>query len=380
MLNLGVVGTSRKENEKRVPIHPRHISRIEDRHLQQLTFETGYGQRFGFEDEFFVRAGCTVLDRQDLLQTCDAVILPKPIEADLEAMRDGLIVWGWPHCVQQRQLTEIAIKKRLTLIAFEAMFDWSPQGHRGIHTFYRNNELAGYCAVLHALELMGKDGFYGPQHEIAILSFGSVSRGAAYALQQRGFGNITIYTQRPPHAVGNKLINAQFGQMYCQSQDEASLFTACPGEGPRPMKETLADADLIVNGILQDTDSPVMFLSEKDASCLREQSLIIDVSCDRGMGFPFARPTTFASPTFRVGHATYYAVDHTPTYLWDAASWEISEAVLPFLATVMNGKSSWRQDATISRAIEIEEGVIQNEKILSFQKREPAFPHATKSA
>ena len=27
--------------------------------------------------------------------------------------------------------------------------------------------------------------------------------------------------------------------------------------------------------------------------------------------------------------ATYYAVDHTPTYLWDSASWEISLAPLP---------------------------------------------------
>ena len=40
----------------------------------------------------------------------------------------------------------------------------------------------------------------------------------------------------------------------------------------------------------------------------------------------------------------YYAVDHSPSYLWDAATWEISEALLPFLPTVMAGPEAW--DAT----------------------------------
>ena len=38
------------------------------------------------------------------------------------------------------------------------MFVWSPQGDVGRHTFYKNNEMAGYCAVLHALQLKGIEG------------------------------------------------------------------------------------------------------------------------------------------------------------------------------------------------------------------------------
>ena len=33
------------------------------------------------------------------------------------------------------------------------------------------------------------------------------------------------------------------------------------------------------------------------------------------------------------GHVDYYAVDHSPSYLWNSATWEISEALLPFLET-----------------------------------------------
>ena len=71
----------------------------------------------------------------------------------------------------------------------------------------------------------------------------------------------------------------------------------------------------------------------------------------------------------------YYAVDHSPSYLWDSATWEISEALLPHLETVIGGPAAWEADETIRRAIDIRDGVIQNPKILSFQRRAKEFPH-----
>jgi alanine dehydrogenase len=76
-----------------------------------------------------------------------------------------------------------------------------------------------------------------------------------------------------------------------------------------------------------------------------------------------------------VGDVRYYAVDHTPTYLWNSASWEISKALLPYLRTLMSGPSAWEQNETVRRAIEIREGVILNPHILSFQKRDVDYPH-----
>ena len=94
------------------------------------------------------------------------------------------------------------------------------------------------------------------------------------------------------------------------------------------------------------------------------------------MGFEWARPTTFSAPMFTVGDEVhYYAVDHSPSYLWDSATWEISEALAPYLQTVMAGPEAWDGDETIRRAIEIRDGVVQNRKILSFQNRSPEYPH-----
>jgi alanine dehydrogenase len=79
---------------------------------------------------------------------------------------------------------------------------------------------------------------------------------------------------------------------------------------------------------------------------------------------------------FTVGdHINYYAVDHSPSYLWNSASWEISQALLPFLETVLDGPDAWAANETIARAIEIRDGVVRNKDVLEFQKREEAYPH-----
>jgi alanine dehydrogenase len=94
------------------------------------------------------------------------------------------------------------------------------------------------------------------------------------------------------------------------------------------------------------------------------------------MGFSWAKPTTFAEPMFTVGdNVHYYGVDHSPSYLWNSATWEISEALIPYLGPVLAGPNGWEEDGTIRSAIEIREGVIQNPAILAFQHRSPDYPH-----
>ncbi len=79
---------------------------------------------------------------------------------------------------------------------------------------------------------------------------------------------------------------------------------------------------------------------------------------------------------FKIGMVDYYAVDHTPSYLWESASRSISAALLVHLPTVVAGPESWQQNETIRRAVNIDAGVIQIPAILSFQKRQPSYPHA----
>lgn len=339
---------------------------------RHLRFEAGYGTSFGISDASLAKRFGQVGTREQLMAECDIVLLPKPMPDDLRQMRPGGVLWGWPHCVQSTAITQAAIDSKLTLIAWEAMFSWR-SGVQGLHIFDRNNEMAGYAGVIHALGLVGLDGLYGPSSRACVLSHGSVSRGAIFALLARGF-DVRVYTQRPPWAVHDKIVGCRYGQMVRDAHDGPPTVVEEDGT-QRPMVEALGEADVIVNGILQDTDRPLMFLAEGQHLQMKPGALIVDVSCDNGMGFPFARPMSFAHPTLQVGAVIYYGVDHTPSYLWQSASWELSRVVLPFLETVMGGPEAWQRSDTIERAIEIRDGVIQNPKVLRFQRRAEAYPH-----
>ncbi len=64
--------------------------------------------------------------RAEIIASSDVVLLPKPTLEDVDALRPGQVLWGWPHAVQDTELTQLAIDKRLTLIAWEAMNHWTP--------------------------------------------------------------------------------------------------------------------------------------------------------------------------------------------------------------------------------------------------------------
>jgi alanine dehydrogenase len=374
-LTLGVFGTSRKENEFRLPIHPDHFERIATELRESIYLEEGYGSRFGVTPEALNGLVAGSASQDELLERCDVILLPKPLAADVGRLREGQVLWGWPHCVQDEALTQNAIDRRATLIAWEAMNQWRTDGSLGLHVFHKNNELAGYSSVLHAFRLLGRTGQYGRRLRAAVISFGATGRGAVTALTALGVHDVTVLTGRDPAQVASPIHSATMGQFGATDGDPDRLVAAVEDE-TRPMVEVLAEHDIVVNCVLQDPDAPHMFVTNDELKLFAPGSLIIDVSCDAGMGFEWAQPTSFEEPMFSVGdRVNYYAVDHSPSYLWDSATWEISEGLLPYLPSVMAGPDRWDKDKVIQRAIEIREGVIQNPKILSFQNRSAVYPH-----
>ncbi len=374
-LELGVIGTSRKADERRVPIHPEHLPRLPEETRRQLIFEEGYGAPFDITDSEIANQTGGVATRHELLADIGSVVLNKPLLSDLLELREGGILWGYPHCTQQRAITQAAIDRKQTLIAFEDMFVWGPDGRMGRHTFYKNNEMAGYCAVLHALQLKGINGHYGNQRKTIIFSFGAVSRGAIYALKALGFRDITICIQRPDHEVREEILDCHYVRIMEGKEGEARMVVVEHDGSVRSLLDLINESEIIINGTFQDPDNPVDFVTEEEGSSIRPGSLIIDVSCDEGMAFYFAKPTTFKHPMFKLGTVDYYAVDHTPSYLWESASRSISAALIVYVPDFVAGRDSWQKDETIRRAINIDAGVIQKDAILRFQKRQPHYPH-----
>jgi alanine dehydrogenase len=374
-LSLGVLATSSMENEHRLPIHPQHLDRIDADLRARIVLERGYGDHYGISEDYLASQVGGIRSREEIIATSDVVLLPKPTLDDVASFREGQVLWGWPHVVQDSALTQLCIDKRLTILAWEAMNHWTPSGSFIVHVFHMNNELAGYCSVLHAMTLIGRTGHYGPPLTAVVIGFGNAARGAITALKGLGVHDVAVLTMRDVTAVSSPIPSVLFHHLH-RSEDDPTLTTVETATGEVPTASFLAGFDIVVNCVLQDPDLPFMFVSDEELAEFPAGSLLVDVSCDLGMGFTFAQPTTFQEPLLMVGdRVAYYGVDHSPTYLWNSATWGISEALIPYLRPVMDGPSAWDRDMTLSKALEIRAGVVLNPKVLSFQGRSADYPH-----
>ncbi len=367
-MDIAIIGTSNKENEKRVAIHPDHICQIPVKIRKHLFFEKGYGVPFDMDDETICSlTGNPLTEREKLLREFKAILIPKPTAEDFDKMQVGTLVWGWLHSVQQSIITQIAINKKLTLIAWENMYH---EGERDLlHIFNRNNEMAGYCGVQHALQLEGIDGYYGPPRKVIVISMGSVSRGAIYALKGHGFSDITVYTQRPSFLTANKIPGIRYQQI---QKNHMGVLEIINLDGTKtPFINKLTAADIIVNGVLQNSNDPIIFINDYDVDKFTKTCLVIDISCALGMGFSFAHPTSFSEPIFQIGNIKYYAVDHTPTLLWNSATWEISNCILPYLPYIVEQTDN----KVLNGAVDFKDGKIKNKDILLYQNRSQVYPY-----
>lgn len=209
-----------------------------------------------------------------------------------------------------------------------------------------------------------------------MISFGSTGRGAVTALLGLGVADVTVLTHRSAPEVAAPIAPARF---ISYRSDEAGRPALDDGEAPS-FAAFLAEHDVVVNCVLQDPEHPLMLVTEEELGLFARGSLFVDVSADPGMGFAWARPTSFAAPLLDLGGGVHhYGVDHSPSYLWDSATWDISEALLPHVPCAMAGPHAWDTDPTLGRAIEIRDGVVVNPAILSFQGRTADYPHPRRS-
>jgi alanine dehydrogenase len=367
MLKAGVFWKSSKKNEKRIPIHPSMFSNIETDLRSHVFFESGYGKDLGLSDDFFFQHFGGAMSRQQLFESTDVWMLPKPTIVDSEYFSEGKILWGWPHCIESSEITQAFVEKKMTAIAWESMRD----GHGNLNVFRKNSEIAGYAAVQHMMMAVGKTGYYGDKLSAAVIGFGSTGRGATIALSSLGITDIDIFTRRPAASIDAPVPDSNIGRI--TTRNNRAEFTI--RNKTRKPSEALGKYNVIVNCFQQNPIEPILFVDSDEVQDLVNVTDIVDVSADPGMGFCFAKYTTIDRPVVKVDNTriNYYAVDHAPTLYAEAASLEISKVVLEYLPDIMLGR--WRSNPVLAKAADISNGHIHNTAIIKFQGRSNTYPY-----
>ena len=240
----------------------------------------------------------------------------------IDKLKEGTIVFGWIHAVQNKDITDKFINNKLTAIAWEDMYE------NGRHSFWKNNELAGEAAILHAYSLYGK---LPNETRVALLGRGNVARGAFRTLVSLG-AKVDVYDKRIEQ-----------------------LF-----------RDNIQKYDVIVNSVLWDVKRKDHIIYKRDFKRMKKDSMIIDISCDRGGGIETSIPTTLENPIYYIDNVLHYVVDHTPSILFKSATKAISEQIIKFIDDlILNNRNEIIEKAKI-----IENGMIKDKRIIEYQKRD----------
>ncbi len=309
---------SHKENENRRAIVPEDVAKLS--HPDKVLIEKGYGTVLGLKDADYEAVGCKVCTVAEVLKA-DIICDPKVGDADyLESLHEGQTIFGWVHATQNRDITDKIVNRKLTAYAWEKMFD------DGRHVFWKNNELAGKAAVIHAFQQWGR---LPMGCNVAVIGNGNTARGASGMLNMLG-ANVTNYNRKTE-----------------------SL-----------LRKEIGNYDVIVNCILWDVTRNDHVIYRDDLKRMKSGSLIIDVSCDRHGGIETSVPTTIAEPIYFVDGVMHYVVDHTPSLFFKTFSYENSSEIWLYIDELMNNApKKVLQDSLI-----VDCGLIVDQEIIMIQK------------
>ncbi len=338
---IALLRSSNKAFEERVPVHPAHLQAIPAATRDCIVIEQGYGQKWDHADADFQKQGFPVEARASLLASADFAIMVRPTAMDLLAMKQHASGLGWFHCVQNQDIAQVAAAKQLTLICMESLYN-----DLGNSLFVENSQITGRQAILHALHVSHI--LANAPKKIIVIGHGNAGRSALQQLLSLEFTDITCYSRREAAIIPDKI-----DQIHYQ-------------HGTPPLS-ALQNADIIINATQQDIYHPIVFVHHNERPLLKPGVLLIDISCDKYMGFDFGNMTTLDQPIQQYGHVLYYAIDHLPTLDYDAASLAISNQIIPLLPLLIECFSS-HCPPILERAMQIKQGQLINPEIHYFAK------------
>jgi N5-(carboxyethyl)ornithine synthase len=299
------------EYEKRRALFPYTLSKV--KYPDHIYFEKGYGKILGYSDEDYLKYGGNICRRENIFKLDIISDFRFPLK-EKNNFRKGQIFFGWVHAVQQKEIREAIIRKKLTAIAWEEMYN-----NKGKHIFWKNNEIAGTAAVLHALSFYGKSPF---NLNVAVIGKGNCARGALRILRKLN-ANIKIYNRK----------NFYF------------------------LRKELGEFNVIVNAVKWDFKSKEKLIYKEDLKNMKKGSMIIDITCNKNLEIETSYPRTIKNPIYHVNGVIHYAVENIASLLWIDASRAISRSLIPYINILIEEKFN----EVIEKATIIKDGNIRIE-------------------
>jgi alanine dehydrogenase len=287
-----------------------------------MEYKAGDGAHYS--DVEFSEAGAKIAyDKKEVYQS-DVLIKSAPVgEDELECLKPGQVIISPIHlAVMKSEILERMMAKRITALSFENLKDDS-----GNYPIVRSmSEIAGSAVMLIAGQYLsnannGKGVLLGgisgiPPTKVIILGAGIVGEFAARTAMAMG-SSVKIFD------------NSIYRLKRLQNNIGSRLFTSVIE--PKILAKQLKTCDVAVGALSSNGGRTPIVVSEEMVAQMRQGSVVVDVSIDRGGCFETSEITSLESPIFIKHGVIHYCVPNIPSGFARTASQAISNVIMPLL-------------------------------------------------
>jgi alanine dehydrogenase len=310
-------------NENRIPLTPEAVSvLVSNGHKVVMEYKAADGAHY--TDMEYSDAGAKIAYEKKEVYQSDVLIKSAPVgENELESLKPGQVIISPIHlAVMKSEILEKMMAKRITALSFENLKDDS-----GNYPIVRSmSEIAGSAVMLIAGQYLsnandGKGVLLGgisgiPPTKVIILGAGIVGEFAARTAMAMG-SSVKIFD------------NSIYRLKRLQNNIGARLFTSVIE--PKILAKQLKTCDVAVGALSSGGGRTPVVVTEEMVSQMRQGSVIVDVSIDRGGCFETSEITSLESPIFLKHGVIHYCVPNIPSGFARTASQAISNVIMPLL-------------------------------------------------
>jgi alanine dehydrogenase len=307
--------------ERRVPLVPDAVAvLINNGH--NVIIETGAGEGSSFSDKDYSEAGATVVYSTEEVYKASMILkVEPPTLQEIDLMQHGqLLISALQLPIQPKNFLKKLMAKKITAIAFDYIKD--PQGMLPI--VCAMSEIAGNTAILIAAEYLsslhkGQGQMFGgisgvSPTEVVVLGAGTVGEFAARSAL--GLGASVKIFDKNTHKL--RRLQAILGQRVATSVLQ-----------PKVLEKALKSADVVIGAISSTIGRAPIVVTEEMVSKMKDFSVIVDVSIDKGGCIETSEVTSHDAPIFSKYGVIHYCVPNIASRVSRTASYALSNVITP---------------------------------------------------
>jgi alanine dehydrogenase len=169
-----------------------------------------------------------------------------------------------------------------------------------------------------------------------------------------GAGNVGANALHVAHGIGADVT------VYAKSERRfAPLRTDYPRATFHTAAPRIADADLVIAGVLTPGQMSPKLVTREMLREMRRGSAFVDVGIDQGGIAATSRPTSHSDPIYIEEGVVHYCVPNMPAACARTASLALERAVLPFVRKIV----SEAIDADLACGIQVRDGKVTHEEL-----------------